>query len=98
MFLMPSAAFTVSSQRNLVIRHSQGQKSMDEAKLTKLHMGFFGGDDEVKKLTRDNEPEQYFRTNTDKMTDQEKIPLAVGGILFITVPFIFGLIALYASK
>lgn len=36
--------------------------------------------------------------NTDKMTDQEKIPLAIAGILFITLPFLAGLIALYASK
>jgi hypothetical protein len=36
--------------------------------------------------------------NTDKMTDQEKIPIAIAGIAFIALPFIAGLIALYASK
>jgi len=32
------------------------------------------------------------------MTDAEKIPLALGGIAFIALPFILGLIALYAAK
>jgi hypothetical protein len=36
--------------------------------------------------------------NTDKMSDQEKIPIAVAGMLGISLPFILGLIALYASK
>jgi hypothetical protein len=32
------------------------------------------------------------------MTDQEKIPIAIAGVAFITIPFIAGLIALYAAK
>jgi hypothetical protein len=32
------------------------------------------------------------------MTDQEKLPLAIAGIAFISLPFIAGLIALYAAK
>ena len=36
--------------------------------------------------------------NTDKMSDAEKLPIALAGVAFITVPFIAGLIALYASK
>jgi len=32
------------------------------------------------------------------MSDQEKIPIAIAGIAFITIPFIAGLIALYAAK
>jgi len=41
---------------------------------------------------------RFYYSNTDKMTDAEKIPIAIAGIAFITVPFIAGLIALYASK
>lgn len=37
-------------------------------------------------------------SNTDKMTDQEKIPIAIAGIAFIALPFIAGLIALYSAK
>mmetsp|Transcript_19332 Transcript_19332/g.41619 ORF Transcript_19332/g.41619 Transcript_19332/m.41619 type:complete len:100 (-) Transcript_19332:192-491(-) len=59
--------------------------------------GFFG-DQERESLTRDNEPEEFFATNTDKMSDEEKIPIAIAGIVGITVPFIAGLIALYAAK
>jgi hypothetical protein len=32
------------------------------------------------------------------MTDEEKLPIAIAGVAFITVPFIAGLIALYAAK
>ena len=39
-----------------------------------------------------------FLSNTDKMSDAEKLPIAIAGIAFITLPFLAGLIALYASK
>ena len=39
-----------------------------------------------------------FYRNTDKMTDAEKIPIAIAGIAFITLPFLAGMIALYAAK
>ncbi len=55
-------------------------------------------DEETKKLTRDNEPDEYFSTNMDKMSDAEKIPVAIGGFVVICLPFVAGLIALYASK
>jgi hypothetical protein len=32
------------------------------------------------------------------MSDKEKIPIAIAGVAFITLPFIAGLIALYAAK
>lgn len=32
------------------------------------------------------------------MSDQEKIPIAIAGIAFISVPFIAGLIALYSAQ
>jgi len=37
-------------------------------------------------------------SNTDKMSDEEKIPIAIAGVAAITIPFIAGLIALYAAK
>eukprot|EP00568_Trieres_chinensis_P004088 CAMPEP_0183294842 /NCGR_PEP_ID=MMETSP0160_2-20130417/3006_1 /TAXON_ID=2839 ORGANISM="Odontella Sinensis, Strain Grunow 1884" /NCGR_SAMPLE_ID=MMETSP0160_2 /ASSEMBLY_ACC=CAM_ASM_000250 /LENGTH=101 /DNA_ID=CAMNT_0025456215 /DNA_START=79 /DNA_END=384 /DNA_ORIENTATION=- len=64
---------------------------------SRLNMGFMG-DEEPKKLTRDNEPEEYFSSNLDKMSDQEKLPIALAGLAFISLPFIAGLIALYATK
>jgi len=64
-----------------------------------IHQRFgFMGDQEREKLTRDNEPEEFFATNTDKMSDQEKIPIAIAGVAFIALPFIAGLIALYSAK
>ena len=57
-----------------------------------------GGEQERKKLTRDSEPDDFFSTNTDKMTDEEKIPIAIMGLVGISAPFIAGLIALYAAK
>mmetsp|Transcript_35326 Transcript_35326/g.75407 ORF Transcript_35326/g.75407 Transcript_35326/m.75407 type:complete len:103 (-) Transcript_35326:349-657(-) len=56
------------------------------------------GEPERKALTRDTEPDEFFSTNTDKMTDQEKLPIAIAGLVGISLPFILGLIALYAAK
>ncbi|KAL9186682.1 hypothetical protein ACHAXT_005920 [Thalassiosira profunda] len=63
-----------------------------------LNMGLLSGDDAPEKLTRENEPDEFFSTNTDKMSDQEKIPIAIAGLVGISLPFIAGLIALYAAK
>ena len=57
-----------------------------------------GGEQERQKLTRDSEPDEFFSTNTDKMSDEEKIPIAIAGMVGISLPFIAGLIALYAAK
>ena len=65
---------------------------------TVRNMGFGLPDEDTKPLTRDNEPEEFFSTNTDKMTDEEKIPIAIAGFAFVSLPFIAGLIALYAAK
>lgn len=37
-------------------------------------------------------------SNTDKMTDEEKIPIAIAGLAAVSLPFIAGLIALYAAQ
>mmetsp|Transcript_13786 Transcript_13786/g.22832 ORF Transcript_13786/g.22832 Transcript_13786/m.22832 type:complete len:105 (-) Transcript_13786:204-518(-) len=65
--------------------------------VTKIN-GFMGGDDEPKTLTRENEPEEFFSTNTDKMSDEEKLPIAIAGLVGISLPFVFGMVALYMSK
>eukprot|EP00428_Durinskia_dybowskii_P012469 CAMPEP_0170213174 /NCGR_PEP_ID=MMETSP0116_2-20130129/6208_1 /TAXON_ID=400756 /ORGANISM="Durinskia baltica, Strain CSIRO CS-38" /LENGTH=104 /DNA_ID=CAMNT_0010463719 /DNA_START=64 /DNA_END=378 /DNA_ORIENTATION=+ len=61
------------------------------------HLNVFD-EKERKALTRDSEPQDYFQTNTDKMSDEEKLPIAVAGLVGISLPFILGLIALYAAK
>mmetsp|Transcript_3423 Transcript_3423/g.8141 ORF Transcript_3423/g.8141 Transcript_3423/m.8141 type:complete len:106 (-) Transcript_3423:274-591(-) len=60
--------------------------------------GAFDGEQERTALTRDSEPEEFFATNTDKMSDEEKIPIALAGLAGISLPFIAGLIALYAAQ
>mmetsp|Transcript_14857 Transcript_14857/g.20983 ORF Transcript_14857/g.20983 Transcript_14857/m.20983 type:complete len:98 (+) Transcript_14857:77-370(+) len=66
---------------------------------SKTRVNMFGEDGgERPSLTRDNEPEDYFSTNMDKMSDEEKLPIALAGLAFISLPFIAGLIALYAAK
>jgi len=62
-------------------------------------MQFGGGkkpDTEPKGLTRDNEPDEFFSTNMDDMSDAEKIksPVVIGGLLLLIGPFIIGAIAL----
>eukprot|EP00339_Tiarina_fusa_P030366 CAMPEP_0117014794 /NCGR_PEP_ID=MMETSP0472-20121206/11935_1 /TAXON_ID=693140 ORGANISM="Tiarina fusus, Strain LIS" /NCGR_SAMPLE_ID=MMETSP0472 /ASSEMBLY_ACC=CAM_ASM_000603 /LENGTH=102 /DNA_ID=CAMNT_0004718441 /DNA_START=89 /DNA_END=397 /DNA_ORIENTATION=- len=61
-------------------------------------LNIFDGEQERQALTRDSEPEDFFATNTDKMSDEEKIPIALAGLAGISLPFVLGLIALYASK
>ena len=41
----------------------------------------FGGKPEREGLTRDNEPEEFFATNMDDMSDEEKLksPVVLGG-------------------
>jgi len=62
----------------------------------------FGGppDTEPRGLTRDNEPENFFSTNMDDMSDAEKLksPVIIGGVALIVAPFLVGCIALFASK
>lgn len=65
---------------------------------TQINMGFGLGDEEPKVLTRENEPEDFFSTDMDKMTDAEKLPVAIAGFAFISLPFLAGMIALYAAK
>ena len=73
-------------------------RSFAVQKVAPVKMGFGMGDEPPKKLTRDSEPDEFFATNMDKMSDEEKIPVAIAGLAFISLPFIAGLIALYASK
>lgn len=92
-FFLVSAAFSVSA-----FAPSSLTKASVVTKTT-ANMGFGMGDGEQpKKLTRDNEPDEYFSSNLDKMSDSEKIPLALGGLVVISLPFIAGLIALYSAK
>jgi len=59
-------------------------------------MQFGGGSPERDGITRDNEPEEFFKTNMDDMTDEEKLksPVVWGGLLILIAPFLVGAIAL----
>ena len=61
-----------------------------------VRMQMFGGSEKPEGLTRDNEPEEFFKTNMDDMTDAEKIksPVVIGGLALLIAPFIVGAIAL----
>jgi len=63
-----------------------------------LLMGLLDGEPERKALTRESEPEEFFSTNTDKMSDEEKLPIALAGLAAISLPFLLGLVALYAAQ
>eukprot|EP00527_Entomoneis_sp_CCMP2396_P003389 CAMPEP_0198146992 /NCGR_PEP_ID=MMETSP1443-20131203/32671_1 /TAXON_ID=186043 /ORGANISM="Entomoneis sp., Strain CCMP2396" /LENGTH=102 /DNA_ID=CAMNT_0043811115 /DNA_START=119 /DNA_END=427 /DNA_ORIENTATION=- len=84
-----SEAFVVTTQQKLALTSTR-------TPITALH-GFMG-EPERDGLTRDSEPEEFFATNTDKMSDEDKLPIAIAGVAAITIPFIAGLIALYAAK
>mmetsp|Transcript_29487 Transcript_29487/g.50197 ORF Transcript_29487/g.50197 Transcript_29487/m.50197 type:complete len:103 (-) Transcript_29487:354-662(-) len=88
-----ATAFSPSASRV----HSVSSTS-SSSRAAPLNMVFGGDGEEPKKLTRENEPDEFFSTNTDKMSDEEKIPIAIAGLVGISLPFIAGLIALYAAK
>jgi|EP01083_Nonionella_stella_P304574 hypothetical protein len=90
--------FAIASLSNAFAPSSQIQYKTSTSSSSRINMGFGQPDEDVKPLTRENEPEEYFATDMDKMTDAEKIPVAIGGLLFISLPFVAGMIALYASK
>jgi hypothetical protein len=58
----------------------------------------FDDPDAPKSLSRDTEPDDFFSTNMDKMSDSEKLPLALGGLAVVSIPFIIGMVVLYGSK
>jgi hypothetical protein len=90
------AAFSPGTTTRRVVVRSSTSSSSPPA--TPLNMGFGAPDPDQKRITRENEPDDFFSTNTDKMTDEEKLPIAIAGLVGISLPFIAGLIALYAAK
>ena len=52
------------------------------------------------KLTRDSEPDEFFSTNMDSMSDAEKLknPVVIGGVAILVLPFIVGLVVLATGK
>ena len=92
LLLTAATAFTPTAT------HSVTRASSPAVRTSVIMKEGLGIDPERKRLTRENEPDEYFVTNTDKMTDQEKIPIAIAGLVGISLPFILGLIALYSAK
>ena len=74
-------------------------RNLSANKVAPMKMGFGLGDEpERPRLTRETEPEEFFATDMDKMSDEEKLPVAIAGFAFISLPFLAGMIALYAAK
>ena len=94
-----TTAFSPSSStvsRRVQSISSSSSSSYVRTSTTSLNIDL--GEPEREKLTRDTEPDEFFSTNTDKMSDSEKLPIAIAGLVGISLPFILGLIALYAAK
>merc|ERR1719326_1090692 len=61
---------------------------------------FGGGEQERSSITRDSEPEEFFATNMDNMSDAEKLksPAVIIGLGILVVPFVVGMIALSLAQ
>mmetsp|Transcript_24449 Transcript_24449/g.28167 ORF Transcript_24449/g.28167 Transcript_24449/m.28167 type:complete len:110 (-) Transcript_24449:397-726(-) len=93
------SAFAPSSNVQVPRKFSiTDRPSFHTPRSSRINMGFGQPDEDSKPITRDNEPEEFFQTDTDKMSDAEKLPIALGGLAAISLPFILGMIALYAAK
>ena len=92
------AILLVASTSSFVVKPTSTSSLTYQRQIVKP-LNIFGGDGEgPPKLTRDSEPEDYFQTDLDKKTDEEKLPIALIGLLGVSLPFILGLIALYGSQ
>ena len=91
-----ATAFSPNANRVHSSLSSTSTNSSPRMPTTSLNIDL--GEPERKALTSESEPDEFFSTNTDKMSDQEKIPIAIAGLVGISLPFIAGLIALYAAK
>lgn len=65
---------------------------------TALNEGFGMPDEDVKPLTRDNEPDEFFSSKMDNLEGSEAVNVALMGLAGISLPFIAGMIALYAAS
>eukprot|EP01082_Thalassiosira_pseudonana_P009314 g8341.t1 g8341 contig29:297136-297456(+) len=90
-------AFTPTTSRTS-LTHQRSTATTSQQHTSPIVLSVLGGEPERKALTRDSEPDEFFSTNTDKMSDEEKLPIAIAGLVFISLPFVAGLIALYAAK
>ncbi|GMH56711.1 hypothetical protein TrLO_g4280 [Triparma laevis f. longispina] len=95
-FLAIICAITVSTHAFTAPKAFVQRATTKSSRTTKLYI--FGEDEDAPKLTRDNEPEEFFSSKMDEMSDGEKLPIALVGLAGISLPFIAGLIFLYASK
>merc|ERR1711981_1293804 len=82
-----SAPFLPSSRAPEIVQRSTALRGL-----------FAPEEGEQKTLPRDSEPDEFFSAKMDEMSDSEKLPIALAGLAGISLPFIFGLIALYAAK
>ena len=83
-----------------LIRRAASQTPAGSRGKSAPRMQFGGGEPERKGLTRDNEPDEFFSTNMDDMSDEEKLksPVVIGGLALLILPFIVGAIALQFYK
>ena len=54
-------------------------------------------DNSGKKITRSNEVD-YFESDFDRTPLKDRLPIALGFLAFVSIPFIIGLIYLYTNK
>ena len=88
-------AFLVASCSSLLVQPRLAQpRGALRAGTAKMQFG--GGKPERQGLTRDSEPDEFFSTNMDDMSDAEKLksPVVIGGLAILIAPFIVGAIAL----
>ena len=81
---------------SLLVQPRVAMPSVRAARAVGPSMQFGGNKDEPKGLSRDDEPEEFFKSSFDDLSDGEKLkePAIIGGLIVIVAPFIVGAIAL----
>ena len=89
---MTSSAFRVNTRVGIVSKSNSltniVTKQNVRTSMTQIYQG----------IQRDEEDEEYFESAMDRASFSEKLPLALGVLGGISLPFIVGLIYLYANK
>ena len=98
LFAMIAMVTAFTPTTNHAVLQNNKQSNINNYARTTTSLNIDLGEPERKALTRESEPDEFFSTNTDKMSDEDKIPIAIAGLVGISLPFIAGLIALYAAK
>lgn len=86
--LLTASAFTTHTRLQRTVASQRRHRGSSRVQATMILGG--GEDDDKPKLTRETEPDQYFASNFESLSAQDKLkdPLVIIGLVSIFFPFV----------